>query len=419
MEINEFIKATALIPVNELTNIAADRRAFGDDVLAAFASQVQLRSTAAQTVLDAATTAGRDTLLASEQRSYDTAVRERDSVLSLQRAVEQRTEQRNYVPPTQAARREPRAGTFFGVELRALVGTTGAGGVVTPAEYGASFFDLLTPQSVVLKAGAKVIRTDRDTLIIPRIDTDPTSTTFGQGSEITASDPGYTGVTATPRKIGAMVRMANEVITDSSPDILSLLEMQMARSLALQMDMQFFEGSGTPPAIRGFKNVSSILTTSMGVAGAIPADLDKFATAIGKLLAANANPTAIFMHPRTWGTLCAIKELTTGSNKPLLQDSAGSGAAGIQRAIFGVPVYLSSQLSITEQEGASGSVASSAYVVDMSGIVACFRQDARLQLDSSRLFNTDESELKATVRVDLVVPNASVISRITGILAAA
>ncbi len=60
-----------IVPLATLTTIAADRRAFGDDVLAAFRSQIEQRSTQAQAVLDAATTAGRDTLLASEQRSYD------------------------------------------------------------------------------------------------------------------------------------------------------------------------------------------------------------------------------------------------------------------------------------------------------------------------------------------------------------
>ena len=85
MEITQFITETSkgIIPLATLTSLAADRRAFGDDVLAAFKTQVELRSTTAQAVLTDAEKAGRDTLLASEQRSYDAAVRERDSILSL------------------------------------------------------------------------------------------------------------------------------------------------------------------------------------------------------------------------------------------------------------------------------------------------------------------------------------------------
>ena len=58
MEITEFIEQTAkgIIPLAELTSIAADRRAFGDDAIAAFKTQIELRSRQAQTVLDTATT---------------------------------------------------------------------------------------------------------------------------------------------------------------------------------------------------------------------------------------------------------------------------------------------------------------------------------------------------------------------------
>jgi hypothetical protein len=53
------------------------------------------------------------------------------------------------------------------------------------------------------------------------------------------------------------------------------------------------------------------------------------------------------------------------------QQCASPGRAGrrtstAQFSLYGLPVYLSSQLSITETQGSSGAVASSAYVVDTS-----------------------------------------------------
>ena len=50
-------------------------------------------------------------------------------------------------------------------------------------------------------------------------------------------------------------------------------------------------------------------------------------------------------------------------------------------------------------------MASSAYVYDASQVVAVLRQDARTELDSSRLFNSDQSELRCTMRADVMVPN--------------
>src|SRR5262249_24807059 len=151
-----------------------------------------------------------------------------------------------------------------------------------------------------------------------------------------------------------------------------------------------FEGSGTAPEIRGLKNVAGIGTVSLGVNGATPTNFDPFADALGTLETANTEGGAIVMHPRTWQTLSKIKEVS-GSAKPVLQDNAGSVSQGLQRSIYGVPVYLTSQLSITETQG-TATTASSAYVYTPSQVVVVRRSDVSVELDRSRLFNIDSSE---------------------------
>ena len=103
MNIQEFLSQTTTrsLPLSDLTTLAADRACYGDDCISGFVTQIQLRAQQAQAVLDSATQANGDVLLASEQRAYDAAVRERDSILSLQRAIEQRTETRARVPLSQ------------------------------------------------------------------------------------------------------------------------------------------------------------------------------------------------------------------------------------------------------------------------------------------------------------------------------
>ena len=416
MEIPDFLKSTTTraIALAALTTLAATSAAHGDDVIAAFRTQAEQRTAAAQAVLDGAAQAGRDTLLASEQRAYDAAVRERDSILALQQAVERRTEARAFVPLTQTGRTEARGG-LFGVELRALVENTGAGGVVVPTEYSAAFFDRLAAESVMLRAGAQIIRTNRDVLKVPRIDSDPSAAFVAEGGTISPGDPGYTEISATPVKIATLTVMSNELIADSNPSVVKMLEMQTARALALKFDHSAFEANETN--FKGLKNTSGItLDSSLGTNGSVPADLDVIASAIATLETSNAKASAIFMHPRTWGTLSKIKEITSGSNKPLLQESAGSGSQAVTRAIYGVPVFLSSQLSITETKG-SNSDCSSVYVADMTQINPVFREDARIEVDSSRLFNSDQSELRAIMRATLAVPNAAAVVRIEGVRA--
>jgi HK97 family phage major capsid protein len=409
MEIQEFVKKTELVPLAELTTLAATRGAFGDDVLTAFRTQVELRSGDAQKVLDAATAANRDVLLASEQRSYDGHVRERDAILGLQRAVEQRTETRAFVPESQRAQPEKKkSGLLFGLELRALTEGAGAGLVISPDEWSANFIDRLAAESVMLKTGIRRIATTRDVLHLPRIDSDPTAAWTAEAAPIASSDPGYTDLTATPRKLASLQTISNELIADSNPSVISLLEMQVARALALKFDLGCFEGSGTPPEIRGLKNVAGITVDSS--LAAAPTNLDPIANAITTLESNNAHATAIVMHPRSWGTLSKLKE-GTASNKPLLQESSGSGGAAVSRSIYGVPVYLSSQLATNEGTGES-----SAYVFDASQIIAVFRQDTTIVLDRSRLFNTDQSELRAILRADLIVPNPLAVVRISKLI---
>ncbi len=99
---------------------------------------------------------------------------------------------------------------------------------------------------------------------------------------------------------------------------------------------------------------------------------------------------------------------------PAVLQEAPSGVTGhIERRLYGVPVYLSSQLSITETQGSS-SVASSIYCYDASQVVVVMRSQTRVEKDSSRLFNSDQSEIRAIMRADLVVPNPKAVVRVLG-----
>jgi HK97 family phage major capsid protein len=422
MDIQTFLSETSqrAIPLSELAAVAADRGAFGDDVISGLKAQIEQRSANAQRVLGDAEKAGRESLLASEQRSYDSAVRERGEILGLLQAVERRTDERRHVPVTQMQSTEQRAGLFGADEFRALVGNTGAGSYIAPDEQSNSFFDKLSAASVAFRSGIRVIRTERDALRVPRVLADPAVSWTSEGSEISPTDPNYDEIVATPRKIAALTLVSNELVADSNPSVLEMLEMQLARAMALKFDLAYFEGSATPPEIRGLRNVSSINTAGSpggnGTAAGGFVNLDFFASALGQLEADNASASVAIMHPRTWTQLSKLKEQATGSNKPLLQDSAGSGSQGLSRSLYGVPVLLSSQLSLTESQGTSNDC-SSIYVYDASHVVAVRRADLRIEVDRSYRFNFDQTAIRAILRIDVVHPQPKAINRIGGIRA--
>jgi HK97 family phage major capsid protein len=290
-----------------------------------------------------------------------------------------------------------------------------AGGAFAPTEAGKFFFDKLRAQSVGLLSGFRIVPTNAARIAIPRLLSDATVGWTDEGSEITPTDPNADSVIATPRKLAALVYASNELFSDSTPDAQEMLGENMAKAAALKLDLGFFEGSGTAPEIRGLRNISGIQAITSATNGDQLTSLDKIADGIGMLAEENATATAIVMHPRSWRTLTKVKELTSGSNKPLLQESAGSGSQGVVRSVYGVPVWLSSQLSITETQG-SATAATSMYVYEAEQVVTVIRSGVDLQVDSSAAFSSDRTAVRVTMRADLVVPNPKSVVRISGLI---
>jgi hypothetical protein len=56
-----------------------------------------------------------------------------------------------------------------------------------------------------------------------------------------------------------------------------------------------------------------------------------------------------------------------------------------------------------------------AFMFDPSQLYVVRRQEVAIELDSSRLFNTDSSEIRAIARLDLVVPNPLAVVEMTGV----
>jgi HK97 family phage major capsid protein len=294
-------------------------------------------------------------------------------------------------------------------EARALSNAT-VGDGISPPELSSFVFDKLRASSVALRAGIRVIPTDRETIVWPQLTGDVDPKFYSEAETFTPGDPTFTTVTGTPRKLGALVQFSNEVLDDSEPSIAAIVHTNLLQTLALKLDAAILEGNGTPPAIRGLKNVAGIQSVSMGTDGAQLASLDPFVDAIALLEAENVpGPYAILANPRTWKT---VRKLKDDQHRPLLGDSFSTDSP---MSVYGVPVFLTNQLSVAETQG-SANTGSSAYVFAPAEVALVSRQDAVAELDRSRLFNSDQSEMRAKLRADLIVPHPKAVVRIAGIL---
>jgi HK97 family phage major capsid protein/HK97 family phage prohead protease len=270
---------------------------------------------------------------------------------------------------------------------------------VTPTEQAQVLFDALRASSIALASGLRVIPTTRESIAWPQLTTSVDPGWVAEGAVIPAGDPAFAELTATPRKLAHRVVFSNEVADDSEPAIIDVLNTHLATMLGLKLDLAVFEGNDVN-GIRGLKFTPGVQTISMGTNGAALTDYDPFVEAIGMLQAANVpGPYAIAIHPTVATALALLKE-TTGVQ--------------LARPADLPTLRTSSQLSTTETAG-TATAARSAYVYSPSQVILVRRADATIEVDRSRLFDSDQSEMRGKLRADLLVPNPVSVVRITGI----
>lgn len=319
------------------------------------------------------------------------------------------------------------AAHWISSELRTLVPGTASGQSIDPSAFARFVVGSLAAQSTFLASGVNTITLgdgEGQSLIIPTITADATAAALAAAGTPTASDPTISQTTATPKKLMALTAVSNEVFADANAAALTALADSLVKSVSGLFDTYAYEGSGSSNQITGLQSISGINEVSMGTNGASLSNLDPFADAIGEIIADGGTPSCFVVGARTYKALIKLKSLTSGANTPLL--TAGGNQPGVAQAapltLLGLPLFVNGHLSSTQTQG-TALTAQSAFCYDASQIHAVFRKAAgasalvSVERDASRLFNLDASEIRATLRADVVAPHPEAICRIKGILA--
>ena len=187
--------------------------------------------------------------------------------------------------------------------------------------------------------------------------------------------------------------------------------------MGLKLDLGLLEGTGATPGVKGLKFQTGIQTVTQSADtgdGAPLADLNAVAQAISAIEEVNAKPSAIICTPQTWFGLETLRDKNLRYLLSPQQDPTQSPA----RSLFGLPVYVTSQLSTTEPRGTSTDT-SSIYVIDASQVVLVRRADVSVEVDRSQYFSSDQTQIRARLRCALVLPRPEAVARIVGISPAA
>ncbi|MEU8543998.1 phage major capsid protein [Streptomyces sp. NPDC048717] len=284
------------------------------------------------------------------------------------------------------------------IQVARGITTAGTGKAFSPEETAKKFVDLLAPQSVVMTSGVTRVQTNAETYSFPVIRSDFAAGFVGELDDLPTGGFGSEPLKVTPKKIAAADMLANELVEDGGSAFMDPVAKSLMRSVSLGFDREALVGTGANKGFVGIANTPGIQTHE--AKGGFK-DLDAFVAAFGKLEAVNSKATAVVMHPTTWAGLMALRE-TSGSLKPLLSESAGSPTAGIQRAILGVPVWISSFMPGTD-----------VLTYEADQIFAVWRKDAGFQVSDQFGFLKDGTAVRAIARAAIAVPNAAAVCKIT------
>ena len=140
----------------------------------------------------------------------------------------------------------------LGAEDRALTDAI----TLAPTAIGTVLFDRLRAAPVMLRTGLRTIGIDGKAQTFPTVTGDVSPSMTSETGTIAPNDPTFASVTATARKLTQMTVLSNEVVDDSTPAIVPTLNDHFLKLQSLKLDLELLEGSGTPPEIKGLKNVS-------------------------------------------------------------------------------------------------------------------------------------------------------------------
>lgn len=150
----------------------------------------------------------------------------------------------------------------FGRRDLTVGAASGGGDLVATDLMSDSFIDLLRKALVLQTAGANVMTGLQGMVAIPRQSGGATTYHVAESGAITESQLTVDQVTMQPRTIGALTDYSRRLLLQSSIDIENLVRRDLAQQIAIEVENQAINGTGTGSYPLGFLNVTGINTES-------------------------------------------------------------------------------------------------------------------------------------------------------------
>jgi HK97 family phage major capsid protein len=239
----------------------------------------------------------------------------------------------------------PNGGFFvpYEVQKRDLTaGTPSQGGFLVATDNLAnSFIDLLRNRTVVGQLGATVLSGLQGNVTIPRQTGANTAMWLtNEATAITESNAAFGQVALSPKHVGAYQEISRQLLMQSSPSVDMLVMNDLARVVAIAIDLAALEGSGNsgqPTGISNTAGIGSVTGTSLAYAGVLEFQTD---VAGGNALA----PNCAYVTTPSVAALLAGRQRFASTDTPLWEGNVLDGRMSGFRAVSTLQVTAASMI---------------------------------------------------------------------------
>lgn len=213
------------------------------------------------------------------------------------------------------------------------IGTGSEAGNLKATELRTDLFtDYLRNKLVLGRMGVRVLTGLTSDVAIPRktgVSTIGTTSEVGSASE---TNPNTALVTLAPKRQTAYVEVSKQALIQSGLALEPMIRDDLVQGVAVQIESQVFNGTGTAPQMTGIRYTSSIGTVAAGSNGGTVswANLVDLESACAN---ANAEPDQLAGYIINTKTRGATKKVQKGTNQPFLWDGGDMPLNGYRVAV--------------------------------------------------------------------------------------
>jgi len=291
-------------------------------------------------------------------------------------------------------------------EARALgESTPGAGGHLVPVPIAGTVIDLARSMTRVVQAGSTVVPMTSASLKYPRL-LDPFVPAWrAENTPLTERNMTFDSVTLTAKSLAGYVKISVE-LDDDAVSIPGVVESNMAKGFAAEIDRAALRGSGSGQEPLGLRGSGVPITALAGAAnGQVPGNYDLFLDAIQTIRAANYEPNAAILAPRTQTTLSKLHEGGTATAAYLAPPPA----------LDNFPMLVTNQVPVNSPKGTSNN-ASDVFVGQWDQLVIGIRVNVRMRILTERYADYNQVAVQADWRGDVAVLQPGAFNIVEGIL---